>query len=160
MKWCSSQQYKCSARWKERQNFLMMFKDPEMCCLIWVCYHSAFFSIFRLASSFDHQCPDGKVHITMLPNPSHLEAVNPVAMGKARARARSLNRGDYSTQRDARAGDGILCALIHGDGAFTGQVDILCTRFYLENLGNSLGSTRFEQSSTLPTRRNRPFSHK
>ena len=34
-------------------------------------------------------------HVTMLPNPSHLEAVNPVAMGKARARHMSANTGDY-----------------------------------------------------------------
>lgn len=42
-------------------------------------------------SSFDHETADGKVHITMLPNPSHLEAQNPVAMGKARGRARLIN---------------------------------------------------------------------
>ena len=57
----------------------------------------------------------------MLPNPSHLEAVNPVAMGKTRARAQSLQLGDYSRKLDSRPGDGLLCALIHGDGAFTGQ---------------------------------------
>ena len=37
-------------------------------------------------------------HVTMLPNPSHLEAVNPVAMGKARARHMSANTGDYSVK--------------------------------------------------------------
>ncbi|KAJ1369665.1 putative 2-oxoglutarate dehydrogenase E1 component DHKTD1 mitochondrial [Parelaphostrongylus tenuis] len=75
----------------------------------------------HLTSSFDHQCPEGTVHISMLPNPSHLEAVNPVAMGKARARARSLGVGDYSKDRAARVGDGVLTVLVHGDGAFTGQ---------------------------------------
>ncbi|KAK5981291.1 hypothetical protein GCK32_018978, partial [Trichostrongylus colubriformis] len=42
----------------------------------------------HFTSSFDHQTPEGTVHVSMLPNPSHLEAVNPVTMGKARARAR------------------------------------------------------------------------
>ncbi|KAL6740878.1 hypothetical protein Aduo_014186 [Ancylostoma duodenale] len=75
----------------------------------------------HLTSSFDHKSPEGTVHISMLPNPSHLEAVNPVAMGKARARARSLGIGDYSKERSARTGDGVLAVLVHGDGAFTGQ---------------------------------------
>ncbi len=38
----------------------------------------------------------GPVHVSLLPNPSHLEAVNPVAMGKARARQLSLRTGPYS----------------------------------------------------------------
>ncbi|CAJ0937685.1 unnamed protein product, partial [Mesorhabditis belari] len=75
----------------------------------------------HLTSSFEHKGPDGEVHITMLPNPSHLEAVNPVAMGKARGRSRSLKTGDYSDDRAARVGDEVLCVQIHGDGAFTGQ---------------------------------------
>ena len=59
----------------------------------------------------------------MLPNPSHLEAVNPVAVGKSRARARTLKVGDYGDVKGgSRVGDGVLCVQIHGDGAFTGQV--------------------------------------
>lgn len=76
----------------------------------------------HLVSSFDYKGSEGNVHVTMLPNPSHLEAVNPVAMGKARARAWSMNKGDYSPdERSARAGDSVLNVLVHGDGAFTGQ---------------------------------------
>ncbi|CAJ0581966.1 unnamed protein product, partial [Mesorhabditis spiculigera] len=75
----------------------------------------------HLTSSFDHASAEGKVHVTMLPNPSHLEAVNPVAMGKARGRSRSLSLGEYSEERGARVGDGVLCVQVHGDGAFTGQ---------------------------------------
>ncbi|KAF8386657.1 ogdh-2, partial [Pristionchus pacificus] len=75
----------------------------------------------HLTSSFDHSTPDGSVHITMLPNPSHLEAINPVAMGKARARAATLKKGEYSKEKDARSGDGVLCVQVHGDGAFSGQ---------------------------------------
>ena len=34
--------------------------------------------------------------MSLLPNPSHLEAVNPVAVGKARARLLTLRQGPYS----------------------------------------------------------------
>lgn len=49
-----------------------------------------------LASSVDLTSSDGTVHVTMLPNPSHLEIGHAVGVGKARARARSLNLGDYA----------------------------------------------------------------
>ena len=57
----------------------------------------------------------------MLPNPSHLEAVNPVAMGKARARHMSKASGDYDVKADHVVGEDVLCVLVHGDGAFAGQ---------------------------------------
>lgn len=47
----------------------------------------------------------GPVHVTMLPNPSHLEAVNPASMGKTRAKQMSIKEGDYgdgSTQLGTR----------------------------------------------------------
>merc|ERR1719384_2090508 len=46
----------------------------------------------------------GGVHVTMLPNPSHLEAVNPVAVGKTRARHMSQARGEYGASGDKRMG--------------------------------------------------------
>jgi len=49
------------------------------------------------------------VGVTLLHNPSHLEAVNPVAMGKTRAKRVS--------GEDPNA----ACVLVHGDGAFSGQ---------------------------------------
>uniref|UniRef100_A0A914UXX4 Transketolase-like pyrimidine-binding domain-containing protein n=1 Tax=Plectus sambesii TaxID=2011161 RepID=A0A914UXX4_9BILA len=77
----------------------------------------------HLTSSVDLELPgaDRKVHVTMLPNPSHLEAVNPVAVGKSRARAQSLGLGDYARHQSSRQGDGVLCVQVHGDAAFTGQ---------------------------------------
>ena len=63
-------------------------------------------------------------HITMLPNPSHLEAVNPVAMGKTRARHMSKNGGDYdwiNSNSSATTENDSLCVLVHGDAAFSGQ---------------------------------------
>ena len=56
----------------------------------------------------------------MLPNPSHLEAVNPVAMGKARARHMSKNTGDYASTNET-TGQKVLCVLVHGDAALSGQ---------------------------------------
>ncbi|XP_026221488.1 probable 2-oxoglutarate dehydrogenase E1 component DHKTD1, mitochondrial [Anabas testudineus] len=61
------------------------------------------------------------LHVTMLPNPSHLEAINPVAQGKARARQQLRKEGDYSPEDDAEPGDQVICLQIHGDGSFTGQ---------------------------------------
>nr|XP_057932449.1 2-oxoadipate dehydrogenase complex component E1 [Doryrhamphus excisus] len=61
------------------------------------------------------------LHVTMLPNPSHLEAINPVAQGKTRARQQLRKEGDYSLDEDARPGDQVVCLQVHGDGSFTGQ---------------------------------------
>ncbi|VDM48541.1 unnamed protein product [Toxocara canis] len=74
----------------------------------------------HFTSSFDHKTNDGIVHITMMPNPSHLEAVNPVAMGRTRGRMLTKKKGDYGTL-GGRNGDGVLCVQVHGDGSFTGQ---------------------------------------
>ncbi|KAG7230995.1 hypothetical protein INR49_025024 [Caranx melampygus] len=61
------------------------------------------------------------LHVTMLPNPSHLEAINPVAQGKTRARQQLRQEGDYSPEDSAQPGDQVICLQIHGDGSFTGQ---------------------------------------
>lgn len=49
------------------------------------------------------------LHVTMLPNPSHLEAVNPVAVGKTRGRQQSRQDGDYSPDVSAQPGDKVIC---------------------------------------------------
>ncbi|XP_015246514.1 PREDICTED: probable 2-oxoglutarate dehydrogenase E1 component DHKTD1, mitochondrial isoform X1 [Cyprinodon variegatus] len=61
------------------------------------------------------------LHVTMLPNPSHLEAINPVAQGKTRARQQLRKEGDYSPEENAYPGDQVICLQVHGDGSFTGQ---------------------------------------
>src|SRR5204863_7728807 len=53
-----------------------------------------------------------KVHLSLHPNPSHLEAVDPVVLGKARAS--QTIKGDYQ-------GDTVLPMLLHGDASFAGQ---------------------------------------
>ncbi|KAG0711627.1 putative OGDH E1 component DHKTD1, mitochondrial [Chionoecetes opilio] len=64
---------------------------------------------------------ENPLHVTLLPNPSHLEAVNPVACGKTRARQRSLGEGCYSTHPEAQPGDKVMCLQVHGDAALGGQ---------------------------------------
>ncbi|HEX5107215.1 MAG TPA: 2-oxoglutarate dehydrogenase E1 component [Vicinamibacterales bacterium] len=61
--------------------------------------------------------PRGQMHVTMPPNPSHLEAVDPVVVGMARA------AGTVADGRGAPRFDGArtLPVLIHGDAAFPGQ---------------------------------------
>ncbi|HEY0785873.1 MAG TPA: 2-oxoglutarate dehydrogenase E1 component, partial [Acidobacteriaceae bacterium] len=54
----------------------------------------------------------GKLALHLVSNPSHLEAVNPVAMG--RARAKQVRIGEHGTER-------VLPITIHGDAAFAGQ---------------------------------------
>ena len=54
-----------------------------------------------------------KIHLSLAPNPSHLEAVDPVVEGMARARQRHR---DDTVKREK-----VLPVLIHGDGAFIGQ---------------------------------------
>ncbi len=61
--------------------------------------------------------PRGKMHVTMAPNPSHLEAVNPVVVGMARA------AGTVASEPGSPRFEGAstLPILIHGDAAFPGQ---------------------------------------
>ncbi|AMV37626.1 2-oxoglutarate dehydrogenase E1 component [Planctomyces sp. SH-PL62] len=68
---------------------------------------------YHLGFSADHVTQDRRtVHLTLTPNPSHLEAVNPVVEGRMRAKQRRA--------KDAlrKLGAPIL---IHGDAAFAGQ---------------------------------------
>ncbi len=68
---------------------------------------------YHLGFSSDHECENGhKIHLSLTPNPSHLEAVNPVVEGRVRAKQRRVN------DHDRKLG---VPLLIHGDAAFAGQ---------------------------------------
>ena len=68
---------------------------------------------YHLGFSTDHKNTDGSsVHLSLLPNPSHLESVDPVVEGKARGAQRKRN----DTHRKK-----VVPVLIHGDAAFSGQ---------------------------------------
>ncbi|XP_060114514.1 2-oxoadipate dehydrogenase complex component E1 [Heteronotia binoei] len=73
------------------------------------------------------------IHVILLPNPSHLEAVNPVAVGKTRGRQQSLLDGDYSLDSSAQPGDKVICLQVHGDASFSGQ-GIVPETFTLSNV--------------------------
>ncbi|XP_067090136.1 2-oxoadipate dehydrogenase complex component E1 [Osmerus mordax] len=73
------------------------------------------------------------LHVTMLPNPSHLEAINPVTQGKARAREQLKQEGDYSPHENAQPGDKVVCLQVHGDASFSGQ-GIVPETFTISNL--------------------------
>ncbi|MBM4075412.1 MAG: 2-oxoglutarate dehydrogenase E1 component, partial [Planctomycetes bacterium] len=68
---------------------------------------------YHLGYSNDWYSGDGrKVHLSLCFNPSHLEFVNPVAMG--RVRAKQDRKGDHNREK-------VVCLLIHGDAAFAGE---------------------------------------
>ncbi|MCP3176569.1 MAG: 2-oxoglutarate dehydrogenase E1 component [Desulfuromonadales bacterium] len=88
-------------------------------------YHKGF--------SIDHDFPDQEsLHLTMASNPSHLEAVNPVVEGKARARQEAL--GESGTKL-------VLPVLLHGDAAFAGQGMVAETLNLSQLEGYSTGGT-------------------
>jgi 2-oxoglutarate dehydrogenase E1 component len=71
---------------------------------------------YHLGASSDRQFDDNKVHLSLTANPSHLEIVNPVVIGKARAKQAFTLRQDRSSGRGH-----VLPMLLHGDAAFAGQ---------------------------------------
>ena len=67
---------------------------------------------YHLGSSSDRVFDGNTVHLSLTANPSHLEIVDPVVLGKARAK---------QDQRGDRERTSVLPLLIHGDAAFAGQ---------------------------------------
>ncbi len=67
---------------------------------------------YHLGTSSDRSFDGIEVHMSLLPNPSHLEAVDPVVLGKVRGA--QMLRGDAD-------GSEVLPVLLHGDAAFAGQ---------------------------------------
>ncbi len=68
---------------------------------------------YHLGASSDREFDGNHVHLSLTPNPSHLEAADPVVLGKARAK--QFQQGD----KEARSS--VLPLLLHGDAAFAGQ---------------------------------------
>ena len=67
---------------------------------------------YHLGASSDREFDGNKVHLSLTANPSHLEIVDPVVLGKARAKQDQLYDRDRTT---------VIPLLIHGDAAFAGQ---------------------------------------
>ncbi|MGB3317178.1 MAG: 2-oxoglutarate dehydrogenase E1 component [Albidovulum sp.] len=112
---------------------------------------------YHLGASSDREFDGNSVHLSLTANPSHLEAVNPVVLGKARAKQAQLNDADRTQ---------VLPILLHGDAAFAGQ-GVVAECFGLSGLtghrtggtmhivvNNQIGFTtapHFSRSSPYPT---------
>ncbi len=87
---------------------------------------------YHLGYASDIQTPGGPLHMAMAFNPSHLEIVNPVVVGSAKAR--QIRRGDDSH-------DQVMPILIHGDAAFAGQGVVMELFQMSEARGFAVGGT-------------------
>ncbi|MDA7598691.1 2-oxoglutarate dehydrogenase E1 component [Alphaproteobacteria bacterium] len=67
---------------------------------------------YHMGASADRHFDDKPVHLSLAPNPSHLEIVNPVVIGRVRAKQQQQNDIDRTK---------VLGILQHGDAAFAGQ---------------------------------------
>jgi 2-oxoglutarate dehydrogenase E1 component len=86
---------------------------------------------YHLGVSSDREFDGNRVHLSLVANPSHLEAVNPVVIGKVRAKQEK-----YNQDRSA-----VVPLLLHGDAAFSGQ-GIVAECFALSGLaGYKTGGT-------------------
>ena len=112
---------------------------------------------YHLGASSDRDFDGNNVHLSLTANPSHLEAVNPVVIGKVRAKQDQIGDADRTQ---------VLPLLLHGDAAFAGQ-GVVVECFGLSGLvghrtggtihvvvNNQIGFTtapHFSRSSPYPT---------
>ena len=92
---------------------------------------------YHLGTNYTRTYPDGKqLTVEVLANPSHLECINPVVMGRCRAENHSRN-----VRSDTKDRDVIVPFLIHGDAAFAGQ-GVVYESMQMQDLKNySVGGT-------------------
>ena len=121
---------------------------------------------YHLGASSDREFDGNRVHLSLTANPSHLEIVDPVVLGKARAKQDQYADQPYGdiVPLDQRAR--VLPLLLHGDAAFAGQ-GVVAECFSLSGLrghrtagsihfiiNNQIGFTtnpRFARSSPYPS---------
>ncbi len=88
---------------------------------------------YHLGTSTDIEIGGRMVHLSLQPNPSHLEAVDPVVAGKVRARQDMA--GDTKGRRS------VMGILLHGDAAFAGQGVVYETLAMSQLIGYRTGGT-------------------
>ncbi len=88
---------------------------------------------YHLGTSTDIEIAGHNVHLSLQPNPSHLEAVDPVVVGKVRAAQDMIG--------DTRARHSALGILMHGDAAFAGQGLVYETMAMSQLIGYRTGGT-------------------
>jgi len=87
---------------------------------------------YHLGTSSDRIFDGRSIHLSLTANPSHLEVANTVCLGKVRGK--QLQRGDLDREK-------VMCLLLHGDAAFSGQ-GLVPEAFDLSNLvGYKTGGT-------------------
>ncbi len=115
---------------------------------------------YHLGTSADREFDGIKVHMSLLPNPSHLETVDPVVLGKVRAN--QAFRDDIGAGKHKQ----VLPVLIHGDAAFAGQGIVWecfgfsgvkgyntggCIHFVINNQIGFTTSPQFSRGSPYPS---------
>src|SRR6478672_8233315 len=114
---------------------------------------------YHLGASSDREFDGNRIHLSLTANPSHLEIVDPVVLGKVRAK--QDQHGDPPDQRIS-----VMPLLMHGDAAFAGQ-GVVAECFGLSDLkgyrtggsvhfivNNQIGFTtypRYSRSSPYPS---------
>ncbi len=113
---------------------------------------------YHLGTSTDREFDGIKVHMSLVPNPSHLEAVDPVVLGKVRA--------NQTMRDDLGQHVQVLPILLHGDAAFAGQGIVWeclgfsgirgyntggCIHFIVNNQVGFTTSPQFARSSPYPS---------
>ncbi|MBX6375813.1 MAG: 2-oxoglutarate dehydrogenase E1 component [Acetobacteraceae bacterium] len=88
---------------------------------------------YHLGTSTDIEIEGRMVHLSVQPNPSHLEAVDPVVVGKVRAR--------QDMAGDTKARRSVMAILLHGDAAFAGQGVVYETLAMSQLIGYRTGGT-------------------
>jgi 2-oxoglutarate dehydrogenase E1 component len=87
---------------------------------------------YHLGTSSDREFDGHWVHLSLTANPSHLEAVDPVCVGKVRAKQRQRHDTEHTE---------VACLLLHGDAAFAGQGLVPETLDMSELKGYRIGGT-------------------
>ncbi len=115
---------------------------------------------YHLGTSTDREFDGIKVHMSLQPNPSHLETVDPVVLGKVRAQ--QAFRDDIGKDKHKQ----VLPVLIHGDAAFAGQGIVWecfgfsgvkgyntggCIHFVINNQIGFTTSPQFSRGSPYPS---------
>ena len=115
---------------------------------------------YHLGTSTDREFDGINVHMSLVPNPSHLEAVDPVVLGKVRAN--QTFRDDIGKGKHTQ----VLPVLLHGDAAFAGQGIVWeclgfsgirgyntggCIHFIVNNQVGFTTSPQFARSSPYPS---------
>ena len=120
---------------------------------------------YHLGTSTDRAFDGVEVHMSLVPNPSHLETVDPIVLGKTRAMQWYHDDIGFDDEGKIKHGQ-VLPVLIHGDAAFAGQGIVWecfgfsgirgyntggCIHFIINNQIGFTTSPQFARSSPYPS---------